>query len=79
MSISPNVKKGAVFNFGTMRWLVMDNISEEICSPGKAVKRYDVHRLVYLHVDFSNEGLGAQPYRQQWGIIHGSVLQPFSQ
>ena len=37
----------------------MHSIREEICLPGKALKRFDQERPVYLHVDFSNIGLGA--------------------
>ena len=44
------LKKGAVFNFGP---------EQVICKEGKALKRYDAARPVYLHVDFSNVGLGA--------------------
>ena len=53
------LKKGAMFTFGAEQCAAMDSISTEICKEGKALKRYDVTRAVYLHVDFSNVGLGA--------------------
>ena len=53
------LQKGAVFNFGPEQRAAMDSIRQEICKEGKALKRYDAARPVYLHVDFSNVGLGA--------------------
>ena len=53
------LKKGAVYDFGPEQRAAMDSIRNEICKEGKALKRYDPARPVYLHVDFSNVGLGA--------------------
>ena len=53
------LQKGAVFNFGAEQRAAMDSIRTEICKEGKALKRYDATRPVYLHVDFSNVGLSA--------------------
>ena len=53
------LKKRAVFNFGAEQRAAMDSICTEIYKEGKALKRYDATLPVYLHVDFSNFGLGA--------------------
>ena len=53
------LKKGAIFKFGAEQRAAMDSIRTEICKEGKALHRYDATRHAYLHVDFSNVGLGA--------------------
>ena len=60
-SIQRLLKKRAVFIFGAEQRAAMDFIRTEICKEGKALKRYDATRPVYVHVDFSNVGLGAVP------------------
>ena len=36
-----------------------DDVRDEICTPGKGLRRFDPERPIFVHTDFSNRGLGA--------------------
>ena len=53
------LKKDVPWEWGPEQSAAIDDLRDEICKPGKALKRFDPNKPVFLHVDFSNVGLGA--------------------
>ena len=54
------LKKGAEYKWDpAVHGAAFDTVVREIAKPGRALKRFDPSKPIFIHTDFSNVGLGA--------------------
>ena len=53
------LKKDSVWNWTPECQQAFDGIKADIATPGRALKRFDHRRPIFVHTDWSNKGLGA--------------------
>jgi hypothetical protein len=57
--ITELTKKGARWEWGAAQQHALETLKCEICPEGRALLRLDYSRPIFLHIDWSQKGIGA--------------------